>query len=150
MMILWILLACVLSAILYRCGGMSKDPSANPKWIPVWMRHGKARDVGCSLVFIGLSMLLFGVNSSWWGYLLAFGASWGALTTYWDWITGKDNFYLHGLGCGLAGLFLLMCGIPWYILVGRLIICSLGMGIWSASTGNDVKEEMRRGVFFII
>jgi hypothetical protein len=62
---------------------------------------------------------------------------------------GKDSYWMHGLGCGLAGLFLIPV-IPWWILVARLIICTVGMGLWSASTTNSIKEEVGRGVLFIL
>lgn len=149
MSVLWVVLFSIVSAILYRAGGMSKDPAAKPTWMPKWMRDSLTRDIGCSLLLVGLSMILFPISKAWWGYVLTFGASWGFLTTYWDW-TGKDNFYLHGLGCGIAGLFLIMCGIPWYIPVIRLVVCTLGMGIWSSIFSTDYIEEYGRGVFFIV
>ncbi len=130
-------IACVLSGILYRMGGSDKYDT---KW----------RDAGCPLVFLAAVWLLDGISFSyWWTYLLFFGASWGMLTTYWDKLFGYDNYYVHGLGCGLAGLFLIPV-IPWWILVARIVICSVGMGLWSNSTTYDVKEEVGRGVLFIL
>lgn len=67
-----LMIAGVLSAALYRLGGA----------------HGyntKFRDIGCPLVLLGAVIALFGLRiGSWWAYLLCFGLSWGALTTYWD------------------------------------------------------------------
>jgi hypothetical protein len=74
----------------------------------------------------------------------------GALSTYWDWaFGGKDNYYAHGFGCGLAG-FALVTFVPWWILTIRLIICTLGMGLWSKWVDQDWLEEGGRGVFFIL
>jgi hypothetical protein len=101
------------------------------------------------LILVGLSVLLYGVSSAWWGYLLTFGLSWAALSTYWDFLFGEDNFWFSGLICGVAGMPLLMCGVPWQVLVLRLAIVTIGWGIWSAIMGWDVAEEMGRGGLFV-
>lgn len=62
---------------------------------------------------------------------------------------GQDNYWMHGFFCGLAG-FCLIAFVPWWILTLRLIICTVGMGLWSAKEDVDWKEEMGRGVFFIL
>ena len=77
-----------------------------------------------------------------------YGLSGAALSSYWD-FTGKDNFYLAGLGCGLAG-FCLITFVPRWILTLRIIICSVGMGYFSSIIGFDELEEEVRGVFFIL
>ena len=133
-MLIKILVACVLSGILYRLGGWKKG-------------NTKFRDMGCPTVLLILAGLLFGFN--WWSFLLSFGLSFGALTTYWDFIFKKDNFFAHGLACGLAGIPLIAI-VPWWIILTRIIVCTLGMGLWSKFIGNDVIEETGRGVFFIL
>ena len=139
---LLLLIACVLSGILYRLGGA----------------HGyntKFRDIGCPLVLLGLVCGLFGLKMvSWWAYLLTFGLSWGALSSYHYFLPKpKDNLWyhysLHGFFCGLAGLSLVWCGVPLYVLIIRTTVLTLGMGLWS-KVGNDVWEERGRGVLFII
>ena len=144
MKILWILGLSILSSVLYRLGGIGKPFNT------------KYRDIGCPLVFLGLVAALFGLKwHFWWAYLLTFGLSWSALTTYWDWFwlaggnTGEDNFYFHGLGCGLAAIPLCWV-IPWYFVVARIIICTIGMGLWSKWIGKDWFEEGGRGFLFII
>ena len=62
---------------------------------------------------------------------------------------GKDNFYLHGFACGLAGIPLIVI-VPWWIILIRIVICTVGMGLWSKYIGNDVLEETGRGVLFIL
>lgn len=136
-MIWLVLLGAVLSAILYRMGGSDKW---NTKW----------RDIGCPLVLLGLVIALFGFKMAfWWVYAITFSLSWGALTTYWDWLFGYDNFYAHGFGCGLAALLLCFV-IPWWIVLIRLTICIVGMGLWSKLIKRDVPQECGRGVLFIL
>jgi hypothetical protein len=150
--VLILCVASVISAILYRAGGMGKEITANPKWIPIWLRKSWVRDWLLPAVLL-LPLLSFWRPSSLldWALLLPYyGLSGGALSTYWDWaFGGVDNFYAHGFFCGLAG-FCLIPFVPWWILTLRLIICTLGMGWWSAKEDIDYKEEFGRGVFFII
>lgn len=135
--ILILLLACIVSGILYRMGG-------SDKYDTLW------RDLGCPGVMLVLVYSLFGFDlSKWWAYLLFFGLSWGALSTYLDSIFGYDNFYAHGFLCGLAGASLLCCVSGWILLV-RLIICTFGMGWWSKGNRSAVLKEFGRGVFFIL
>ena len=134
MNILWVILACVASGVLYRMGGKGK---------PFNTKH---RDLGCPTVLLLLTWLLFGF--SWW-FFLAFGLAFADLTTYWDFLFGYDNYYAHGFFCGLAGLPLMVV-VPWPILVARLIICTVGMGLWSKAIKNAVLEETGRGVLFIL
>jgi hypothetical protein len=82
--------------------------------------------------------------------LLFYILSGAALSTYWDFLFGYDNYWVHGFFCGLAGVPLIWAGIPWPLIVGRLIICTVGMGLWSKLVGKDYVEEMGRGVFFIL
>lgn len=160
--IIAVLVSAIISSVLYRAGGMGKEDTAEPKWIPMWMRNTKYRDLGCPTILIALLWYLFGFH---WYYFLTFLLSFGALTTYWDdsknkfidkisriinWKYPEDNHYLHGLMCGLAGIPLIWCGVPLYYIIIRIVICSVGMGLWSKLISNDVKEEIGRGVFFII
>lgn len=136
-----ILIACILSGILYRCGGKGKPYNT------------KYRDLGCPFVLIALVLLTNNhtINITGWVMLgLSFGLSFATLTTYWDWLFKEDNFYAHGFAIGLAGIPLIWCGVPLWIILTRIVICSLGMGLWSKWIGNDVAEETGRGVLFII
>jgi hypothetical protein len=132
---------------------MSQDADANPKWIPKWLRHPKTRDWGCPLCLLGYQWLTNDVsfNNTGWviPYFLTFLLSWAALSTYWD-FTGKDSFFLHGLGCGLAGIPLIWAGVPIELIVLRILICSLGMGLWSKYVTVDAPQEMGRGAIFIL
>jgi hypothetical protein len=133
-----LIVACLLSGILYRLGGKKGF-------------NTKFRDLGCPLVLLGAVIALFGLKMGfWWAYLLCFGLSFGFLTTYWDFLFKYDNFWFHGFALGLAGFPLLWCGVPWWILTIRLVICTVGMGLWSKFIGWDELEEGGRGVFFIL
>ena len=145
-------IACVISSCFYRAGGQSQDKTANPKWIPVFMRKSWVRDWLCPAVFLGLILCFFrpAYLMDYVYILVYYGLSGAALSTYWDWLFGGvDNYYMHGFGCGLAG-FALITFVPWYILLIRLIICTVGMGWWSRRQDVDYLEEFGRGVFFIL
>jgi TM2 domain-containing membrane protein YozV len=73
----------------------------------------------------------------------------GAFSTYWD-FTGKEKFYLHGLGFSLATIPLFWCGVPWWILLIHGIVCIAGMGWISEKSDTDWVEEFSRGVFYIL
>lgn len=135
---IWVILACIASSALYRCGGKGK---------PFNTRY---RDIGCSLVLIALTMALFGIKEAFWAYILTFGLSWGALASYWGQDEKKFGYFWHGLGCGLAGIPLIWVGVPLWVILTRLVICTVGMAVWSEIIGNDVMEEAGRGVIFII
>jgi hypothetical protein len=115
--------------------------------------HGyntKYRDLGCPAVLLALVFVTYGLHlEHWWKYLLCFGLSFASLTTYWDWLFKKDNFYMHGFAIGVSGLTLIGV-VPYPILLARLVICTVGMGLWSKWVGNDVLEECGRGVLFIV
>jgi prepilin signal peptidase PulO-like enzyme (type II secretory pathway) len=97
------------------------------------------------LVTVGITGILGLVSGSpWWTYLLSFLLLFGALTTYWDFITGEDNFYLHGFGCGLAFAPFMWFDEPLALAV-RIAVIAIGMGVWSAIVGKDWLEEMGRG-----
>jgi len=137
------LIALAISAVLYRCGGMSKDATAKPTWIPVWARERLVRRWGCPLLSI-LYLILFGLSCAWWVHAIVFVCAWLAITTYWDDVFGEDNFYMHGLVLGLAYLPYFMV-IPWYAILTRAVIMSIFMGLWCKFWINDVAEEFGRG-----
>jgi hypothetical protein len=150
--ILITLAAVCLSGVFYRAGGMSKDTTAEPKWIPLWLRKSWVRDWLLPGVLL-LPLFSFLALSSWLSLgmcLLFYILSGAALSTYWDFLFGHDNFWMHGLVCGLAGVPLIWAGVPWPLIVGRIVVCTVGMGLVSKLSGKDWVEEMGRGVFFIL
>jgi len=149
MIILYILIASIVSSILYRAGGMSKE---QPYWIPVWMRHSWVRDWLCPMCFG-----IFFLPHTWFQFgmwLCFYGATGGMFSTYWDWMFGDvDNFWFSGFMVGLASLFLLWA-IPWYWIVGRAVFLAVMWGgvnllahkyHWAHS---DHIEEHTRGFTF--
>jgi len=135
----------VVSALLYRAGGQGKEPDARPKWMPMWMRKSWVRDWLCpACVLIPLAI----VKPTWW-MIPVYGLMGGALSTFWDFITGKDNFYLAGMGCGLSTFPLIFGGYPWWgVLIATAALAGI-WGLWSEKQDIDWVEEMGRGFFLV-
>jgi len=130
MKIIIILIATILSAILYRLGGAKG-----------W--NTKFRDLGCPLVALGL-MLFLKISVPWYLHTLAFLLMFGFLTTYWDKLFKYDNFYMHGFMIGIAFLPY-MVAVAWWLILIRAIIIGLFMGLWCKFFQNDIVEEGGRG-----
>ena len=161
-LLILIIVLIALSAVLYRMGGAGLEGRLMYPWLPEWAFDTKARDIGCGLCAVGLVFALGLTAGVSWYYLLAASfvaivAQLGALSTYWDSIPfnkGKDNFYMHGAFCGLALFpFALVCPeITWLDTVIRVVVCAVGMGLWSYLTDHvwrprrsDIVSEMGRG-----
>ncbi len=144
-----ILMSCI-SAVAYRLGGLSKEQAKKQiPWIPAWLINSKTRDVGCSLLTI-IWVYLFCPHVAWYLYLLSFGLMWGALSTYWDFINGEDNFWLSGFGVGLA-LFPIAIGSGQWVGFGvRAVVLAVLMGAWCIIFKNDWVEELGRGAFIVL
>ena len=135
-----VLVATVLSAILYRLGGQGKEGN----WLDI-LRNTKTRDWGCPLVCL-IVVLLFGIKASWWIHTIAFVGMWMGLTTYWDKIFGYDNFYFHGIGVALPYLIYgVVVGVNPFGLMIRIAVVALFMGIWCREFSNADIEEYGRG-----
>ena len=147
MKIFIIIIGTILSAILYRAGGMSKDDTAKPKWIPKFMRQTLWRDWGCSLVTLAV-MYGIGIRSHYLVFICSFLAMWAFLTTYWDRVFGEDNFFAHGLMIGLA-LIPFIWDVSWHMIGFRALFMSAFMGVWCLLFKNDVVEEMGRGAVIV-
>jgi len=83
MKILYVILGAAISAILYRCGGMSQDPATKPTWIPTRARKRLVRRWGCPLISLAV-LFLMGIQPAWWIIAGTFILAWLATTTYWD------------------------------------------------------------------
>jgi hypothetical protein len=123
-MILFII-ATILCAILGRMGGASGF-------------NTKFRDMGVPFVAC-LYAFLLGCHS-WW-LILSFGLMFGALTTYWDFLFGYDQFYFHGLVIGVATAPIALVTGHWLHFLGVVVLSSLWMGFWSKVIKWDVLEE---------
>ncbi len=148
--ILW-LLASILSVILYRTGGMSKDDNARPEWIPKFMRRSWVRDWLIPFVSLGYLLTLwqpeYGIE--WLFFLPCIVLTGLTLSTYWDWLFEYDNYWFSGFCVGLALSPLIFAGIHWYAILIRAVVLVLAWGVWCKIFGDDVIEEMGRGGFII-
>jgi len=150
MIYLWLFLLSCLSGVLYRLGGWGGEGREKYPNVPGWVFDSKARDVGCSLVAVGtVGLLGLLPPAPWWAYLLSFLLLFGALTTYWDFLFGYDNFYMHGAMCGLAFAPFMWFGEPLELGIRILVLGTL-MGVWSGIVGKDWLEEFGRGFFIPI
>lgn len=152
MVVIYILLLALVSALFYRLGGWGGPGRDLFPTLPRWFFNTKARDIGCPLVALG-ALFVMGVANvvPWWINLISFGLMFGALTTYWDsvpWNKGKDNFYMHGAGIACAYLPYIVGMGPSGPLI-RVAVLTVGIGLWSHLIGKDWLEEGGRGFLII-
>ena len=128
-----IVLSCC-SAYFYRKGGTSDGTLWRDLIVPI---------------IASFALFILGYRNLW-GYFIHFGLLFGALTTYWDWLFGEDNYYAHGFACGLALLPFAWFGIAWWVILLRAIILGLSMGLWHKFVTKDVWDERGRGAFLTL
>ena len=147
-MVLILITAAILAVVLafaYRFGGCSKEEGKEKyPWAPEWMFSSWMRDCTCSLL-PALWSFFFIPGAPWWCYLLTFGLGWAALSTYWDWLFGFDNFWFHGFMVGLAFAPVNIATGHWIGLIARPILLAVLMGSISAISSNVDVEELGRG-----
>lgn len=135
-----LILSCV-SGVLYRLGGIGKPFNT------------KYRDFGCPVCSV-LSLLVLGIYAPWWVFILYFGASFGTMTTYWDyWGTDDVEWYEWALtGFMYAVPALLIC-VFWGHWIGFLVRCaalSVTTCLYSVIVRKASVEEFGRGFLFVI
>lgn len=114
-----LLLSALASSWLYRWGGSSKDeiPFSNSQW----------RDTGIPvLLFLYLT---FTVGVTWYLSLITSCAVLGLIRTYWDFVNGKDNLFLHGFGIGICFVPLYWDGVSPMGIFCYTLYLSLTMGL---------------------
>jgi hypothetical protein len=132
MIILYIVLLSIVSGVLYRLGGAKGY-------------NTKFRDLGCPTVRLG-AMFVLGYHAPWWCHVIAFGLLFGALTTYWDFLFGFDNFWFHGFMCGVAYVpYAFVGSIGWWHWIAQCVALAVVIGAWSAWQKDAVREEFGRG-----
>lgn len=148
MMFLTVILS-LLCAIFGRAGGQGHEPEAKPTWIPMWLRQSWVRDWVCPLfcLILALPDSLFQLAM----WLCAYGAMGGMLTTYWDWINGKDNLWLSGFMVGCAAFFIIPLGVAWYLIAARAILVACfwgGLNLYcnSHKVQDGAEELIRYGI----
>jgi len=144
------ILGSLISAVLYRLGGWGGEGRDRFPNLPKWFFNTKARDIGCAIVGFGAYSILVGITLvPWYIHLVCFLLLFGSLTTYWDWITGEDNHWLHGLACGVSYVPYAFYMGDWHLYLGRAVAVAVLMGLVSWLSGNDVVEETGRGASLI-
>jgi hypothetical protein len=125
MIYLYIFLLAILSGFLGRLGGRALDG----KWYDC-ITDDKARDVGCSILIIIATALIYGFKTH---YLLYYGAmfmfSWAMFSLYWDKLFGYDNMWFSGFMTGMAYLPVALCGGHLVMIISRSIVLAL---IWGS------------------
>ena len=141
----------VVSGILYRLGGASKEDAKEEfPWVPEWfLKVSKKRDIGCSFVKL-CAVLILGIWAPWFIHLASFILLFGALTTYWDRLFGYDNHYFHGFMCGLAYFPYILVTANYVAFLISIFIITVGMGLISQLSGNDRVEEIGRGIILVV
>jgi hypothetical protein len=139
-------LATIISALLYRLGGLGADGKVRFPFIPKWMFDTKVRDAGCSLVATAWMYQYYPVHiQDWYIYAISFFLMWGALTTYWDKLFGYDNFWAHGFAIAFAFLPYAIYTGEWIGFIVRCAALTVLCGGISKFSGNDDVEELGRG-----
>lgn len=140
----------LVSAGLYRLGGMGDDGRKEFPKLPGWLFNTKVRDWGCPII-AAIWMVIFDVSSNVWIHTISFLLFWGALCTYWDRLFKYDNFYMHGFMCGMAYVGFALAGdVHWGLVLARSIVTGMIMGVVCDLTANDYVEEFTRGGALIL
>lgn len=142
----------ILSATFYRAGGMDKEPTTNPKWIPVWARHSWIRDWLCPFcVYLSVAILLPPSHIlQWLMLLICYPLLGGASSTYLDSIFGYDNFWAAGFLCGIAAFPLIWYGLSFWAILIRAVALGIAWGLWCKNQSVDFIEEEGRGAFLVL
>jgi len=135
-----ICLLSILSGVFYHLGGIGKPYPT------------KLRDWGCPACFIVCLYLTAGRFTLQVAlcYLATFLLSWAALSTYYK--KGIDckwqNWFFHGLGCGLAALPLIWVGVSTLDILSRSLFLVASMTLVSEFSESVWYEEFMRGFIF--
>ena len=135
----------ILSGVFYRLGGWGGEGRKKYPSAPAWLFDTKARDIGCTLCCWAGMITLFGLGIPWYIHLASFLMLFGSLTTYWDFLFGYDNHYIHGLACGVAYFPYAIISGDWVGFAVRAVALAVSMGLISQLSGDDVIEEVGRG-----
>ena len=131
----YLILLAILSGVLYRLGGWGKG-------------HKLFRRLGCPIV--SLSALCGLMNFNWWAYLLTFGLSIGAVSSYWGIDEKKWGYWAHGLGLSLALLPIALVTKQFLGFGLRCLVLTSLMTVWSEYSSIDYIEEFGRGALIIL
>ena len=114
----FIIISSILSGVFGRMGGAGAPFKS-------WMR-----DWVCPLIILVILWLLVGFKVYYWiAYLMVYVLTGLSLTTYYDPIFKKDNFWFAGGVCGLALFPSIFIGIPIWAILSRAGVLAL---IWGS------------------
>lgn len=125
MVILYIILLSLLTGFLGRLGGRARDGH----WYDA-VSCTATRDFGVSFLTVVAMIFLYGFHLYfWYVYLIIFGLSYAAFTTYWDFLGDeRGNFWVSGFVVGMALFGIVIINIHYLLAIFvRAIILSL---IW--------------------
>ena len=147
--ILSTLLIAFLGGVLYRLGGAAKTDN----WYS-FLQQTKTRDFGVPLLCLVVLWIWNGFDiHHWWAYVLTFGLSFGAMTTYWK-KKGENakwyNWALVGLGISLGFLPFAVSSGEWLGFFLRTIVLTTCSALWSVLIANAVIEEFGRGFLSVV
>lgn len=132
-----VLIGAIISGILYRMGGAAGY-------------NTKFRDFGCPTVMV---IVLACLGMFHWTLILVFGLSFASLTTYFK-KKGTEakwyNWMLVGLTDGLSVLPLCFVYPIWRGFAWRILACTVTTTLCSCIIGNDVVEEVGRGIIRVM
>ena len=123
-----IIILSIFSGLFYLLTGLGGDGRKSFPSVPGWFFGRQTRLVGCSTCRI-LAVLVVGVQAPWWCDLLVMGLTVGALSTYWDFLFGFDNFWFHGFMIGVATLPYVFFGVSIWAWLVQAVALAVFMGV---------------------
>ena len=126
---------------LFGWSGGRGDEYADKHGYPRWLFKSWTRD-WLIAPLCALTALLLGVHS-WW-VILSIPLIGGSLSTYWEPLFKRHNFWFHGFVVGLAAFPICIASGHWVLFVIRSLFLAVWMGGWSALISDPDGEEAGR------
>jgi hypothetical protein len=134
----------ILCALFGWSGGRGDDYSKKHGY-PAWMFKSWTRD-WLIAPLCALTAVLLGVHS--WIVIFSIPLIGAALSTYWEPLFKRHNFWFHGFMVGVACFPIALVTGHWWMFVARSLLLALWMGGWSALISDADGEEAGR--YFIM
>lgn len=124
-----IILFSIACAVLGRAGGSGNYPR-------------QVRVIGVPFLCTILAYILGCHN--WLMLFLSMGLMIAAISTYWDFLFGYDNFWFHGFMIGVSAAPVAYASGYWLYFLLRVAVLTCFIGLWCKFVGWDVLEESGR------